>query len=28
MIDFFLINENTTKQDVDELINFVNKYLS
>lgn len=28
MIDFFLITENTTKQDVDELIEFVKKYLS
>ncbi|WP_163150987.1 hypothetical protein [Anoxybacillus sp. MB8] len=28
MIDFFLITENATKQDVDELIEFVKKYLS
>lgn len=28
MIDFFLINENATKQDVDQLIEFVKKYLS
>lgn len=28
MIDFFLINENTTEQDVDVLIEFVKKYLS
>lgn len=27
MINAFIINENTTKQDVDELIEFVNKYL-
>ncbi len=28
MTDFFLINENTTKKDVDKLIEFVKKYLS
>jgi hypothetical protein len=28
MIDFFLINENATTQDVDQLIEFVKKYLS
>jgi hypothetical protein len=27
MIDFFMIEENTTKQDVDELIEFVKRYL-
>ncbi len=27
MIDFFMINENTTKQDVDILIDFVKKHL-
>ncbi|MCK1999886.1 hypothetical protein MZM54_00630 [[Brevibacterium] frigoritolerans] len=28
MIDFFLINETTTKQDVDVLIEFVGRYLN